>query len=277
MIGNNLRTINLNETFKGLQVSTYNVIEKHPNNEKVLKELTIYEMEPKDIPFLNDLEKKIKLLRKNARRKDKKNLYKIVISSIEEAKSTLKLRKDFKINDPSVIYLASIEKQPCGILMGNMPKINTDDCQLTFSNRNKPNETELDWIATWQPKKGQYLKCTGTALVSEFFNFCKNLKNIDSIFVRSEVPHKSKAFDFYHNLGFNHTGEKTMPVDNNSRPKEIAKLLLKSFKPDRSHIIPMEISTKDAVIKADHYFSKLNRTELEQRSFDLSKKLDLNI
>ena len=267
---------NRNISFKAIRTAEYNVYESK-NSKEERKKLTIYELEPSDIPVLEGLKRQAekKQLFPESKiynsRNDKNNHYEIILEGIKDTINSLKLKDKFKFKTPSVEYLAVVNNNVCGLLTGNMPKLDMKSNRIVYSNRNKSNETEMDWLISWQPKCGGNITGIGTALLAEFFNYCNNLKGINTIYVRSEIPEKSKCPDFYKNFGFIPVQEETIPCEDELRPVELTRFLnSKKIEFDRSPVIPLELSTeqaKDTFIKVS---GKLKREDLDYKSVDLT-------
>lgn len=242
------------------------------------KTVTLIELEPKDIPVLDYLEKRVKkqdILPPNSHEQDVAMHYKILEKALKDARNTLRLREQYKIKDPTVIYLAVADKAPCGLIMGNMPKIN-QFCQITYSNRNVPNEIELDWLVTFPIRLKTKLKGVGQLLVSRFFKFCGTKPDVKTIFVRSEVPEYSRAVEFYKAMGFASLQPDPVPMDSLDQPRELACLLNEEgFYPNTTQVQPMLIQQEKAQEIAKKIIGKFHPKELEPISQDIRQLVDL--
>ena len=118
------------------------------------------------------------------------------------------------------MFVATQDGSPCGLLVGNIPKHVYDGERICYSSRHNPakNETELDWLVTWQPKGKCKIKGIGKALVGEFYRTIKKDKFRD-VFVRSEVPENSYASEFYESIGFEQLGKKRLKLFNKKQIK----------------------------------------------------------
>lgn len=154
--------------------------------------------------------------------------------------------------DKSSILLALSNNEPCGILIGNVPK--SDKARrVHYSSRKNhaKDETELDWLATWNKD----VKGVGKALVTEFFNSLKT-DGFKSVYVRSEVPEKSCAKYFYEAMGFKPISESQQKIvkkgDNN--------YLIGQFDEPNDCIIPMKATSKRITATVDTRNEELQRT-----------------
>ena len=96
------------------------------------------------------------------------------------------------------ILMSFYDGEPSSILIGNVLKVDKKG-QFHYSSRKNhaKDETELDWLATWNPK------IPGEGKVTVYEYFLTLIKDgFRQVFVRSEVPEKSSAKRFYQRMGF---------------------------------------------------------------------------
>lgn len=95
------------------------------------------------------------------------------------------------------MYIAESDSKLCGVLVGGLPK-HTPKGEIIYSSRKGalPNETELNWFATWPEGNG-----IGKVLFSEYINTMKK-DGFSKMFIQSEIPKLSVASKFYHRMGF---------------------------------------------------------------------------
>ena len=167
-------------------------------NYKLFKDtgkVTVFQLEKSDIPFLEKIKVNIKDFLKEQKIEDESRQ-----QVVEEAFSAgIKLLDKSNTDEKKAkIFLAVCNESPCGIIIGNASK--TDKFgKVHYSSRKNhgTNETELDWLASWNNN----LKGVGKSLVGEFFHSLKK-DGFKSVYVRSEIPSKSGARDFYENVGY---------------------------------------------------------------------------
>ena len=166
------------------------------------KNITIIALEKKDLNFIKKMIEKAG----NLGHKDilKQDMIDITIRTIHDV-----LASENKIFNKVKLLLALHDDKPCGMLVANIPKKNIEGENIIYSSRHNPakNETELDWLVTWQIKNRGKIKGVGKALVGEYFRTIKKDKFRD-IFVRSEVPENSYAVNFYESIGFEQLSNK---------------------------------------------------------------------
>lgn len=162
-----------------------------------------------------------------------------------------------KYTKKTQIFLGVVNKEPCGLLVTNTPKVNQQG-EILYSARGKKHEAEVDWLVTWPLKSGEYVQNEGKALLEHFFDSTK-AKKYKSIFVRSAPPEKSLATIFYQKMGFRQAGERALwNAAGNSQ--ELVKGNYQEV--DNDYIIPMEIDIYHAKKKASEISRKLKKKTL---------------
>lgn len=244
----------------------------------------VYELEPKDKPVLDQLEKRIQdknLLPKDNGKNDKDTHYENLRCTIADAKGILRHRQDENISyaDTSVVYMAVTDKKPCGLLIGNMPKL-TQDGRITNTYRDKPisQETELDWLMTWPlGELPDRLKGIGKILLSQFYSFCNQLTPTPrTIYIRSELAENSVAPDFYQSMGCKQTEAGTIPWQTADGPVDvITHLYDPEYAPDPCPILPMEISLTKATQVAKERQQEFQYRPLKRASVPIDEIIDL--
>ena len=221
------------------------------------KDIVIIAFEENDLNFVRKFVEKTRDICKNDLGK-----LEIVNSTIQTIRDLLE--KNNKKNFEKVkMFLALNEGTPCGLLVGNVPKLDKDSRQIKFSSRHNSakNETELDWLVTWQPRGKSKIQGTGTALVCEYFRTVKKDKFRD-IFVRSEVPEKSYATNFYEKLGFEILGTKRLKLFN----KNSAQYVISDYGEGNDDTIPMIVTRKKLQDISQDLSKKMTRQEFKQNS-----------
>ena len=227
------------------------------NAKNKIKNVSIVAIEKKDLPFIEKFVKYIKNLKidnsitKEIMNDSSKTILEILRSNILGAK---------KIK----IYIATYDEIPCGIFIANIPKSSSSNKGIVYSSRHNPakKETEIDWLVTWKPTGNENIKGIGKALVGEYFRTVKKDKFRD-VFVRSEIPEKSFAKNFYEHLGFERFSEKRLKLSN----KNSAQCLVHDFSSDSNdETIPMIITRKNLEKTAEIISTTLRRQVFVQKS-----------
>lgn len=272
-----------NISFSGIPVAKYNVSKGATKPFDIM----IYELEAKDTVFLKKLKKAAKektLISEDIRREKiyhNKNVYidfcyTLIKDSVRDLHNLFKLSKNFKLKDPSIKYLAVVDKKPCGILVGNIPKIHPNMTKITYSTRNKPRETELDWLITWRPNGHEDNKHIGKVLLSEYYNTISNFKTKDNIYVRSSVPEIANAVEFYTKNGFKSTGKNFIEYEHQSRPRDLTFITSnRQYKNCSYPVVPLEIGTTEAKEVFNSTKNLFERQKLSSESVDLSEVLSV--
>lgn len=182
-INNNNNHIYLNKSpnFKGIEYAKA-ILKRNPN----YGEITLYQLEKKDIPFLQDMLRNIRLEKLAPEITDKTQLgeWKHLI---KEAVGGLKRDED--------VYLSTYQNRPCGI-MSQLEKL---DNELSF----------VSYVATWPYKVGENVKCAGKVLFKNIFEQAKNQKRGVSLVMSSKAPKgKRDNRPFYEKLKFQYLNDK---------------------------------------------------------------------
>lgn len=222
------------------------------------KNITIVALEKKDLNFVEKFVEKSDLFcyKDNL----KQELVNNTICTIRDI-----LNRTEKAFDKTKMFLAIHEGTPYGLLVGNVPKKNIDTEQIKYSSRHNPakNETELDWLVSWQPRGKRKIKGIGKALVGEYFRTVKKDKFRD-VFVRSEVPENSYAKDFYESLGFEQMSDKRLKLYN----KNSAQYITLDYGEGNDDTIPMLITRKVLNEIAEYLSKTMMRQEFKRNSID---------
>ena len=135
--------------------------------------------------------------------------------------------------------MAFYNNEPCSILIGNVLKVDKSGRYHYSSRKNHAKqETELDWLATWNKK----IPGEGQATVYEYF--LTLLKDgFQHCFVRSEIPEKSSAVAFYTKMGFNKLSE----IPRKILRKNDNKYVIGSYDDKCDTIIPMKATVMDMI------------------------------
>lgn len=165
-------------------------------------EVTIYQLEQKDIPLLeNFISNRDEFVKKHKIDDEAREC--IVMEAFREGIDFLKRGDEEK---KVKVLMAVSNNEPCGIIIGNASKIDKSG-KIHYSSRKNhgKNETELDVFATWNNN----LKGVGKALIDEYFIKAKK-DGFKQIYVRAEVPQNApNTIKFYSGCGFTEmNGEK---------------------------------------------------------------------
>lgn len=175
--------------------------------------------------------------------------------------------------DKIKMFIATYNNKPCGIFVANIPKVYDSNDTYVYSSRHNSakNETEIDWLATWNPTGNEKLKGVGKALVGEYFHTVKKDKFRD-VFVRSEVPENSFATYFYESLGFEKTSSRRLKLSN----KNSAQCVVTDYGSDSNDdTIPMIITRSKLQSKADELAKEMNRQVFKKNSIDAENLINL--
>lgn len=223
------------------------------NTKNKAKNISIVAIEKSDLGFVDKFVKYIENL-KYANKVAKE----IMISS---SKTMLEILKSETLGAEKIkAYIATYDVIPCGIFIANMPKELPNQGGIVYSSRHNlaKNETELDWLVTWEPKGNEKIKGVGKALIGEYFRTVKQDKFRD-VFVRAEVPEKSYAKSFYESLGFEQIGNKRLRLLN----KNSAQSIINDYTENNDETIPMLISRSKIGIIAEELAQKMGRNEFK--------------
>ena len=154
----------------------------------------------------------------------------------------------------------------CGLLVANVPKKLPVSETTVHSSRHNPakNETELDWLVTWNAKQNEKIKGVGKALVSEYFKTVKT-DGFRDVYVRSEIPEHSYALRFYESIGFEKLSNKRIKLAN----KNTNKYVIDDKSDPEDTIIPMIITRKRQKETIEKLEKELCRQEFVKNSIDL--------
>lgn len=273
----NLRvTPSFNPSFEGVALAQYSAATKTGT-----KPLTVYKLEIGDLEYLDKLIDKLassKLFSSdNGRNIKNKDVWRnITLNALRDAINSLYLSKTLKLKDKSTVsYLAAVENEPCGILVGNMPKITNDCKRIVFSRRDKAGDTELNWISTWDKD----IKGAGAALMGEFFAFCTKNPEIESIYISASLLNRTNARKFYDKMGFELAQKRNVPLESITTPRELIKALPATtrteFKPYKGRFYPLEMTVDNAKKKLAEISKVFQRQKLPKESVDLMSTLTI--
>lgn len=178
------------------------------------------------------------------------------------------LQNNTNVFEKVKMFMAVYEGKPCGFLVANIPKTLPVTMGITYSTRHNcaKNETEIDWLVTWNPNKNENLKGVGKALVGEYFRTVKGDKFRD-VFVRSEIPENSNAVYFYESMGFERLGTKRTKL----ATKNSAQCIAEDFSNPQDCVIPMIVTRSKLVQKAKELSENMSRREFVKNSTDINE------
>ena len=209
--------------------------------------VAVYQLEKQDVNYLQNISDNID------------NFYKKYEITDDSTKQVLKEAVDAgieilqsKYEKKAKVLLAFSNNEPSAILIGNVLKVDKNGGFHYSSRKNhSKGETELDWLATWNKK----IFGEGKVIVTEFFHSV--LKDgFKHIYVRSEVPEKSFALDFYKKMGFEPLSEEQREIQR----KNDNRYLIGDYDSLEDNIIPMKITTRAV------------KNSIKQRSDELDRK-----
>lgn len=243
-----------NVNFKAIQLARYKYGKKDF--------LNVYQLEKRDLSFVSDFSKNLSQYFKDKQINDYSR-QEVMKEAFLAAEKILNSPKHIK--GKARIFLATKDSNPCGILIGNVLK-SSKDKKLAYSSRKNHarKETELDWLATWNPFSDKKVKNSGKALTNEFYNTLGQ-DGFKDVYVRSEVPELSYATDFYKKMGFEElpNGRESIIKSSTNR------YLIGNFDASDEDIIPM-VATPDKIKIAKRQLSEnIKREKLNYTSVSL--------
>lgn len=247
----------INTNFKAIPLAKYGYL-----NDKA-KDVIVYQLEKRDIDYLKNISKNINKFYKKYDINDDST--KQVVQEAFDAGVEILSETKYK-EEKACIMLAMSGEDPSAILIGNTLKIDRNGNFHYSSRKNhSTDETELDWLATWNKK----ILGEGKVVVCEFFHSL--LKDgFKQCYVRSEIPEKSFAMEFYRKMGFKKLSNKQRKIQR----KNDNNYVIGNFDAPKDMIIPMKITTNGILRSIKRRSKELMRKEFEPFSIDLPK-LDL--
>lgn len=223
------------------------------------KNVTILALEERDLGY-------IKHFRKNL---DRYNYLTPIRQAIIDASSQMIrdiLEKISGKKNKIKMFAAVHDGDICGLLVANVPKKLPVSETTVHSSRHNPakNETELDWLVTWNAKQNEKIKGVGKALVSEYFKTVKT-DGFRDVYVRSEIPEHSYALRFYESIGFEKLSNKRIKLAN----KNTNMYVIDDKSDPEDTIIPMIITRKRQKETIEKLEKELCRQEFVKNSIDL--------
>lgn len=185
----------------------------------------------------------------------------VIKKALEDIKKLLTMQTNAPngLASNAKIYMAICDRQLCGVSIANIPKV-TKDGEITYSCRNRPSETELDWLVTWPLRSGQKIRGVGMLLLSYVYHFVRE-SDYKSLYIRAVEPKLANAVAFYSSMGCTKAGH-MIPYEYPGIPIEIVMILDPKHKPYKGLTVPMEISSKNASDKAKDTFNEFNPIKL---------------
>ena len=224
------------------------------------QDVTVYELEQRDIDYLKNISDNIDGFYKKHEITDD-STKQVVKEAVDAGIEILQSKYEKKAK----ILLALSDEEPSAILIGNVLKVDKNG-KFHYSSRknHSKDETELDWLATWNKK----IFGEGKVIVTEFFHTV--LKDgFKQIYVRSEVPEKSFAMVFYKKMGFEPLSDEQREIQRENDNRYV----IGDYDDMEDNIIPMKITTTDIKKSLKKRTEELERKEYKERfSVDLPMK-----
>jgi len=156
------------------------------------QDVMVYQLEERDVDYLKYISDNIDGFYKRHDITDD-STKQVVKEAVDAGIEILQSKYEKKAK----VLLALSDEEPSAILIGNVLKVDKNG-KFHYSSRknHSKDETELDWLATWNKK----ILGEGKVIVTEYFHTVLKDK-FKQIYVRSEVPEKSFAQSFYEKMG----------------------------------------------------------------------------
>ena len=231
----------------------YFKLAKHSYLRDSKKGVLLYQLNKSDIGYLEHLLKNIEKFFKKYD-VDNESARQVIEEAISAGIQILKRPK--QAEDKTRILMAFYDNEPSAILIGNALKVDKKG-KLHYSSRkeHESNETELDWLATWNKK----IPGEGRSIVYKYLQTIID-DGFTDCFVRSEVPEKSSAKNFYERMGFKKFARRRSIFRKNDNRYVIGK-----FDDKADKIIPMKTTAKSIVDTIKKYADKIKCKEYKTK------------
>ena len=241
-----------NASFRAIPLAKYGYL-----NDKA-KDVIVYQLEKKDIDYLKYVSRNIDKFYKKHEIDDEST--KQVVKEAFDAGATILSEEKVK-EDKAKVLLAFSDEEPSAILIGNTLKVDKYG-KFHYSSRKNHScdETELDWLATWNKK----ILGEGKVIVCEFFESLLQ-DGFKQCYVRSEVPEKSFAMEFYKKMGFKPLSKLQRKIQRRNDNTYV----IGNFDVPKDLIIPMKATTRNIMRTIKNRSRELMRKELVPFSADL--------
>jgi hypothetical protein len=249
-----------NPTFNAQLISQW----KCHNAKGNLRNVSVVALEKRDLEYINNFRKNLDKFNHLAPLRQA-----IIDASTSTISAVLEIPKD--ILEKVKMFMAIYEGKPCGFLVANVLKKQPGTGVEVYTSRHNPakNETEIDWLVTWNPNRNEVLKGVGKALVGEYFRTVKADKFRD-VFVRSEIPEHSYAYYFYESVGFERIGNKRTKLCN----KNHAQYVVADDSNPNDTVIPMIVTRSVLQQKAEELAKNMGRREFVKNSIDIEELIE---
>ena len=238
---------NVNTNFRAIPLAEYKYL-----NDKA-KNVIVYQLEKRDINYLKYLSQNIDKFYKRHEINDDST--KQVVKEAFDAGVEILSETKYK-EEKAKVLLALSDEEPSAILIGNTLKIDKNNHFHYSSRKNhSKDETELDWLATWNKK----ILGEGKVIVCEFFHSLLN-DGFKQCYVRSEIPEKSFAMAFYKKMGFEPLSNKQRRIER----KNDNSYAIGNFDAPKDMIIPMKATTRDILRTLKLRCKELMRKEFKE-------------
>ena len=234
--------------FKAVPLAEYGYLRKKADR------VVIYQLEKTDIGYLQSILNKLESFYKKYD-VDNESARQVIKEAFEASVKILEGKHNPE--EKAKILMAFYNDQPSSILVGNALKVDKDGGFHYSSRKNHAqNETELDWLATWNKK----IRGEGQATVYEYF-YTLLKDGFKQCFVRSELLGKSSAVDFYTKMGF----EKLSDIPRKILRKNDNQYLIGTFDDLEDEIIPMKATVMDMINTIKAKSKSIMRKEIETK------------
>jgi len=217
-----------NPAFRAIPLAKYNYFDKKDQN------VTVYQLEKSDVGYLRGISDNIEKFYKKHDINDF-STKQVVEEAVNAGIKILEAKHNPE--EKAKVMLALCENEPSAILIGNVLKTDNKGLYHYSSRKNHAkDETELDWLATWNKN----ILGEGKVIVNEYFHTLAK-DGFKQVYVRSEIPENSFAKNFYEKMGFEPLSEDQREIIR----KNDNKYLIGSFDEPDDYIIPMKATSSD--------------------------------
>lgn len=235
------------------------------------EQIKILELEAKDLPYIRDFSKNIKKFMDAKEIESVTDKRLIIDTSFKIIKEMLERITKFGTKENKTrMFIAESNSEICGVLVGGLPK-RTPNGKIMYSSRKgcDKKETELNWLATWNPNAKTQRKGVGKIILSEFIDTLEK-DGFNKAFIQSEIPELSFAQKFYEKLGFKPMKCGQKPHSQIEKNKDIVTCVEDLYDYE---VVPMLGNVKNIDKAKNEVFQSYERKPLTEKPIELKNYL----